>query len=416
MKRYALALITLLLLGAAGTYWAEISQLLLYFIYLTAGLAAMVLVTLAVALGWLVVEKVRLIRARRIEAEKEAHVLVVTNQGQTYIRDLNGRAHWRAMHLDPRYFANGHLTQPDAGAVARWQTWQILNATTRSLAAGQPPVIEALPAPAIALPPPPELLPLLSREQRLLLLGPSGSGKSSLLRHVVAAKLTGAARVILCDPHGSRPKWGSAIDAIGFGEDYQAILDTFLALEWEHKQRIQAVAEGHAERDFPIILVVIEEVQALTEYFTRRKVDIGYYLRMFLTRTRKTGIDIVACSQADSVAALGLKGFSQNKTAFALARTSGRDGRGHKVEYTNEEGHSLVYDPPPFWPDTAPVGVSQQHIYQLPPPPSSEQTQIISLLKRGATRYQICEALWAGKRGEGNYNRIDDVIRLWGPF
>lgn len=220
-----------------------------------------------------------------------------------------------------------------------------------------------------------DVIDLLANEQRLLLWGPSGSGKSSLLKHVINRKLNQSTSVLLCDPHGSRPKWGPSVDAIGFGENYQAILGTFRSLEALHTQRIKEVACGHPERDFDLVTVVIEELQALVEHYTAQKVDIGYYIRMFLTRTRKTGIDVVAVSQEVSVKAMGLEGFGKNRDAFAIAETSGRDGRNHRVFYTDERAQRLEFEAPPLWPDYLPVGVNQNRIFYLPPPPPVEQPE-----------------------------------------
>lgn len=261
-------------------------------------------------------------------------------------------------------------------------------------------VLEALPEPVIQIAQP-DVISLLAQEQRLFILGDSGSGKSSLLRHVVASKLAGNERVVICDPHGSRPKWGTQVDAVGFGEDWNGILECFRSLEHLHGQRIKMIADGHPERQFDLVTVVVEELQNLVAYFKEEKVDVGKYIRMFLTRTRKTGIDIAVCGNASTVGATGLKGFSQNAGAFSFVRTEGKDGRGHTVLYTDAHGSDHLYDPaPPYWPDTRPVGVQPGSIFTLPVAPSDEEAAILKGLEQGWSRARICkEVLGKSKNG-----------------
>lgn len=73
-------------------------------------------------------EKLLDIRATRkqkeYQAEKaktESEVYVVTNGSQTFIRDINHSATWRQAHLDPRLYANGHVTPVELDEAQRWQ-------------------------------------------------------------------------------------------------------------------------------------------------------------------------------------------------------------------------------------------------------------------------------------------------------
>src|SRR5687767_4991286 len=54
--------------------------------------------------GWYLIERLRIIRATRVETEKHAHVMTVITGNQVFIRDTNPKAYWRAAHLDNRVY------------------------------------------------------------------------------------------------------------------------------------------------------------------------------------------------------------------------------------------------------------------------------------------------------------------------
>lgn len=256
------------------------------------------------------------------------------------------------------------------------------------------------------------ILDLLRQDQRLLIYGPSGSGKSSLLRHIVSNKLQDSGKILLCDPHGSRPKWGQHVDAIGFGEQWDEILRVFKWLEMQHKKRIKQIGQGHRERGFPIITVIIEEVQAIVQQLTPKV--IGPYMQMFLTRTRKTGIDVIAVTQATTVEALALKNFAQNRDAFAMCQTSGRDGRGHKITYKNEYGDELDFDAPVLWPDTIPVGVTQEKVLELPASfvlemPVDKDAEWVKLVRSGISKNEASLKVFGRPYG-GNLTKLGEKL------
>lgn len=346
-------------------------------------------------------------RKRRAEADqveadldrRRREIVTAKRDDQVFVIE-SGVA--KPLHLAPTN-VNGSIIQPSDEEINRWLYFHAQRA------ANQPPVIEV--APAIpGLPAPVNTVERLSREQRLLLQGPSGSGKSSLLRHLVNYQVTQGTRVILCDPHGARPKWGQGVDAVGFGERYGEIMETFSNLEWLHKERLYQIEHGHPERAFEGVLVVIEELQALVEEMTHQKRDIGRYVRMFLTRTRKTAIDIWAVSQEGTVGALGLKGFSRNRDAFTIAETIGKDGRDHQVRVI-ENDEEIILPAPPLWPDTQPVGVEPRSIFDLPLAPDPERRAVIEYLRKnpGASNYAVCRDVFEGNRGESRYQMIDEI-------
>jgi hypothetical protein len=317
------------------------------------------------------------------------------------------------MHLQPGQ-VNGRPLLPSDIELEHWRLHQLHHPTGRPLslppAAGGLRGVEEGQADTI-----PDLLKTLAIEQRICLEGPSGSGKSSLGRHIVSRKLDVVDQIIVCDPQGSRPKWGEGIDAVGFGERYHEILDSFRRLEWVHKTRIEQIAQGHRERDFPIIFVVIEEVPDLVAHFKKQKVDVGYFLKMFLRKTRKTGIDIMLVTQVKTVKELDLEGNSKAMDAFAYVKTFGKDGRGHRVQYTNEFGEVYEYDAPPLWPDSLPVGLTADKLALLPPAPTLEEIAIIDAIQAnpGSAYAKIAKLVGLSNSTHSN-EKIRSIIARFG--
>ena len=135
-------------------------------------LLALFLTSLALALflfGWLAIEKVKLLRANRIEQEKEAHVKIVTAGNQVFIRETDTKANWRAAHLDPRCYANGQYSEPTDTEVMAWQQFNA------------PKIIQHQ-APMLPAQTQVDLLASLDSVQRCLIVGASDTGKTTLLQ------------------------------------------------------------------------------------------------------------------------------------------------------------------------------------------------------------------------------------------
>jgi hypothetical protein len=139
MKQQLLPTVAILaLLTAAGGYVIYIagdelaSSIKFTIRFMTYILAAGLVLTL-IAWGWIVFERARAERERRLEAqarrelaEREADVMVVVakRDEQVFIRDSNKAATWRPAHLDQRLYANGQANLPSGLEVASWVAWQ----------------------------------------------------------------------------------------------------------------------------------------------------------------------------------------------------------------------------------------------------------------------------------------------------
>lgn len=210
----ALAFLLLIVSLTVAVYWDEITALVLAIAYIAVGLATATAVIIGFIGTWLLIEKVRTLRARRIEAEKQAHVLTNTDNGQTWVRDTNPRAVYRNLTGTPALYVNGKQHQP-----AEWEMelYRYRLESMARLGSGRPtgPVV---PGYATLLPPSLNLLAELDTVQRCLIVGASDSGKTTLLQHIITRRLA-TSKVVVIDPHAYPGKWGGCI-VVGTGRNY----------------------------------------------------------------------------------------------------------------------------------------------------------------------------------------------------
>ena len=155
-------------------------------------------------------ERIKLLRAGRIEAEKQAHVLVIQDSGQIFIRDTDQSALWRAAHLQQSLYANGHYEQPSDQERLAWQVF-----ITQGRQAKVAFETNLLPETRLTDQNLLDLLTELDKAQRCLIVGASGSGKTTLLKHLVNRRVS-TSQVLVIDPHAHPEKWPNC-DVVGIG-------------------------------------------------------------------------------------------------------------------------------------------------------------------------------------------------------
>ncbi len=180
-----------------------------------------------------------------------------------------------------------------------------------------PPSIPEAPlaTPAAAQQP---LLPALAQSPCLLVVGSRGSGKTSLLQHLVAQR-----RGIVLDPHATPGKWGD-VRVIGAGGKYQ---DIDLVLTWlvqSMRGRIQQLGDGTvAEGEHPIMPITIDEWRAIKRNVPGAEERIAD----LLTEARKVNMDIILSSPTERVKGLGFEGEGDLKEGFDIVRLRRVDGQ-----------------------------------------------------------------------------------------
>lgn len=328
---------------------------------------------------WYISEKMKGIRAERRMLEKESHVTVVTNQGQTFIRDTDPKANWRAAHMDARIYANGNNTEPNS---VEQRTWQTFNAPSKLGLLNEPEHIQ----PTI------ELLPALDDMRLILIHGSQGTGKTTLLQ-ALAARRQQTSQIIVIDPHAAPSSW-LGCSVLGAGENYDEIAFSLERIIAEKEKRYREIGQGIVEPDgHQSVTIVIDEWR-----------DIVYYVgtpakeafRRLLTSTRKASMSIIVATHTDRAKTLGLEGEYDLKDGFTVVKLTLVSGiRQATVDF----GEGAI-------PATLPI--ISTSIEQNPEPillevqPSEQEQLILSLKTEGKTISAIAIAVFGSKGGHQN--------------
>lgn len=319
-------------------YWPAIPIVGLIFIALMApalakwlaAIFAMLLFLLCIAGIWWIVEKMKVIRALRLEAERKAEVLVVNNGSQTWAYHTR-EGQWHNLALGPRLYANGQMTRPEDFEMTNWR---LLNAKSSRV---NKPLIE-LPEER-----PLELLPLLDKADTILLVGARGSGKTTLLKQIIKCRQSWS-KITIVDPHSTPTTWPDGYKIIGAGRDYDAISTYLGRLVALMNDRFKELASGKVKTgEHERVTLVVDEWRAIV--MGTGEIVKGN-LKTLLAESRKANIDIILTSHSSRVKPLGIEGEGDLKDGFTMVRLSvNKQTNEHKATVNWGEGDVTVILP-----------------------------------------------------------------------
>jgi hypothetical protein len=243
------------------------------------------------------------------------------------------------------------------------------------------------------------LLDILRPAERVLIIGPSKAGKTTLLHWLIEGRRQ-TSDVITIDPHGEPPKWGD-VASVGAGRDYDRIEQTLNSLLFEMDRRY--TRRGVGDLDFNPLTIIVDGWRAIT-----KNVDTaGDMLGALLTEARKARMFLIVGSHSDRVKALGIDGEGDLRAGFTVVKLNYDQGTGRRPAVIDDTEYQLPgpYDQPKRTPDPASIA--------LPPPMTAEEKQVITLVMSGATNYAICNQVW-GNRSKTYYEKIDDIKAKFG--
>ena len=302
MRKYILLSTAALLIALWILHNEILSALAIFLVQVVVFLAIASCIIGSIFMFLLFREKYLIVRAERRIREKEADVTIVTTpDGKALIRDT-GHAWWWASHLDARPYANSRETyeQPTQEEIGRWM---MFNKPTPKLIEGQLKRLETGEKKM-------SLYDLLNAYPHLMLIGPTGSGKTTVMNTVLGYRLSqyDRARAIWLSTHANLDRDRICPQATivqkpeAITEVLQGIFNVYL------KRR-----DG-AGWNCQLIIALDEWPEIVDE--TKDIIDIGEILRRLAHGGRKTGINLILASHGSGVEELGIRGHSSVKQDF----------------------------------------------------------------------------------------------------
>jgi energy-coupling factor transporter ATP-binding protein EcfA2 len=156
--------------------------------------------------------------------------------------------------------------------------------------------------------------PSLVSYPAVALIGPQGSGKTTIAQHLIRIKKAAGHEVIVLDPHYRRGEW-QGCKVIGAGKDYRAI-DAYLAevastVEARYRER-----EKHGTEDFKPITIVVEELTC----WAGKVENAQEFIKSSMSDFRKIGLTALFISHGETNSlwgdAKGTRGLRDSSLAF----------------------------------------------------------------------------------------------------
>lgn len=406
MRAYFFGTVAIVTLIFSLIFWQQIAAAIAMIGYAAAASVALVGLGGLFFGGWYLRERIGMLRAQRRQADRESHVLTVTENGETWVRDTDQKATWRNLTGTPALYVNGKPAMP--------QEWEIELHRLRLLTQASRPA-QIIPGQAQLLPPPPvDLLTALDPIQRGLIVGASDSGKTTLLKWVIARRLQ-SSKVVVIDPHAYPGKWqGSYV--IGTGRNYADIDRALTALVQIMTKRYGEIGRGEVgEGQHPRLTVIIDEWRAIV--FNVKGADTA--IKTLLTESRKVCFRAFLATHSERVRALGIEGEGDLKDGFAVVRLAMVNGvRTATIDTgSGEQPASLPgpYHAPSGRPGDTPILAepNPDSDFTLELEPTEQERQILELHAAGQSHARISEAIW-GYKSSNKYPEIDRVLAKFG--
>ncbi len=223
------------------------------------------------------------------------------------------------------------------------------------------------------------LLPAIANRQRLLIVGASDSGKTTLMRHLIDVR----ENVLMIDPHGTPPKWGE-IKHVGQGRDYRGIGAMLNLLVAEMTKRYEQLGTGEViEGQHTSITVFVDEWRAIIKNCD----EAGQCLTTLLTEGRKASMSLVIASHSIRVQALGIQGEGDLRKGFSVVNLYGGNGEERYATLSTNGSDEVTHTLPGAYMDsgfTDQLTIDALSILSLDVMPNVDQQVIDEYLKTGS--------------------------------
>ncbi len=380
-------------------FYDEISQAIRIISYTITCLLVLSFLLIIGPLLWYVVERMRLLRARRIEAERQAHVMTITVGNQVFVRDTNQSANWRAMHLEARTYINSQYSEPSSPEIQRWQ---LFNAPQRAVNKS----MELL-APQSQV----DLLAALNTAQCALIVGQRDSGKTTILQHVISRRLTQSS-VLVLDPHSHPTRWPQGCEVIGTERDFQKIENALKGLLALMNKRYRDIGKGLVrEGEHEPVTVIVDEWRAIVYNLGKPASEI---IKTLLAESRKTNIDVFVGTHSERVKALGIEGEGDLKEGFVIVRLTVNKMTKERIATVDYGDGEIPAALPGAFIAQGPQILDSSDLIDFEPEPTPEEARVLEMYRANESLRAISKAVFDGKVGQFYNQKIRQVIEKYG--
>ena len=275
--------------------------------------------------------------ARKAEREAQLFVITAKRDEQVFISDDDITKKFTAAQLQLSGQVNGALKEATPQQMAAWSTFHAPQSQNTPTMLTQEAITPAVP--------PQPIIPSLVNRQRILIIGASDAGKTTLLRWLIEAR---EGKCLIIDPHGAPAKWGKT-KQIGRGLDYSAIKAALPQLLTEMKKRHAEIGRGEVlESQHSQLTIIIDEFRGIVKHCK----DAGQQISDLLTDGRKTQMNLIVTSHSRYVKALGIEGEGDLRKGFTICSLRGGNGEPHyaTLEF-NADGNEIEHALPGPHPD-----------------------------------------------------------------
>lgn len=347
--------------------------------------------------------RIRSAEATRLAREAHLTVTVAPPGHQIIVSEVAGLSvvH-KPLHLAPGK-VNGGVVVHTPEEKRAWLAFNFAHGT-RSLAKEE---LLQLPAPETV----PELMSILRTAQRVLIVGPSNSGKTTLLQWE-ASQRNGA--VVVIDTQAYPGKWGQA-KVIGAGSNHIEVSRALDGLIELMVKRYKEISEGLVrEGEHPKLTVIIDEWMAIVHQCHNATDTI---MRL-LTESRKAAMSIVIGSHSDRVRSLGLDGRGDLRDGFLIVRLWEDEDGVRRATYDYGRGERACRLPGRFeLPQESNLveieAITQSRLTNEEELGQADRAmQIVEMLRQGASNQEIAREVFNKSNLSGdNFYLVKDLKR-----
>jgi hypothetical protein len=350
-------------------------------------------------------------QAERKKAQREADVhAIVSDVHGVFVREMNPKATWRPLHLNPATYQNGQQSEITEIELTTWQSWQALRAPKVVTPTQASPALLPATTEAESL----DLLAVFTQPtQSYAIIGGQQTGKTFQAQHIANYWLRQGIKPAVIGPKWDRGEWAGCY-LLGGNGDFQKV-------EWAIGMIRQLVESRHADTsrthkqhtiqpdffdDWTPIVDAVPNARALVLEATTlyASVNIILYFILHSDTAYAWGVDRKGAALKDNFIKLFIVPTYDPEGQVVRSQTRGY------IRFAGEHVDRSVklFTTPPI-----PMGQAKEIRPKLLAGPDETESKVLALSKQGVSYNEISRQVW-GSTGGYQTNRIKEIIGKFG--